>query len=205
LGIEVPARFRATEVEALSDPFLRHTLALNDVLIAAECLAAVHPRIELVAVRHERSLKHQPVRVMLPTGRERIVIPDGWLDWRLDGRFQACICLELDRGTQGQKAWRDKLAALVAFANGPYQHIFETSALTIAVVTPGGERRMSQLLAWTEAELRILGQEQMRELFVFAGLDAAVTSPEFLFLDPVWTVPLSRQQVPLLWLEGVGQ
>ncbi len=47
------------------------------------------------------------------------------------------VALELDRGTEDQRRWRGKVAALAAWAMGPYREAFAAQTLTIAVVTPG--------------------------------------------------------------------
>jgi hypothetical protein len=60
-GAEVSQRFRPSEHRAQSLLFLAHTLAVNDVLIAAELPERLSPRATLVAVRHERDLKRRPV------------------------------------------------------------------------------------------------------------------------------------------------
>lgn len=205
-GIDVDRRYRPAEVRELSYLYLAHTLALNDVLIALELLARSTPMLEIAELRHERELKLHPVTVTLADGSRAGVIPDAWVDLRLTGerqRYQECYAIELDRGTTEQKAWRRKVAALVAFAAGPYQQPFGSSSLTIAVVATPGPTRSEQLLRWTEAELRQLGREDAGTVFRFTGVPIASARPEDLFRGAAWRAPFAERLEPLLDLTEV--
>src|SRR5205823_5469874 len=97
----------------------------------------------LAGMLHERVLAHLPVTVRLRDGTQTKMVPDAWLDLRITDHAglprRYCYCMELDRGTMEQKRWRRKVAALVAYANGPYQASYGTNVITILVVTPLGE------------------------------------------------------------------
>lgn len=197
-------RYRPAEVRETSYLYLAHTLALNDVLIALELLCRRDPRVELAALRHERELKCQPVRISLPGGATTSVIPDAWVDLRLLGRYQECYAIELDRGTTEQRAWRRKVAALIAYASGPYQERFGTASLTIAVVATSGKGRRDQLIRWTEAELRSHGHEHQANLFRFTGVPIVDTDPIDVFAGSVWHRPFDPHPTPLLGLSDVS-
>lgn len=212
LGLPLPPRYRPGELAGRSPQHWPHTLAIADVLIAFTLLTRNHPSIQVAAMRHERELKRHPVKVDVVrpgTGelRRSVVIPDGWVDLRLAlpaGAVQECYALEVDRGTEYQAAWRDKVAALLAFADGPYQAAFGTPSLTIAVVATTGPERARQLVAWTEAELRRRNAEGDGPLFRVVGADPAVVSPEELFLASAWFVPFALEPIPLIALEEAG-
>lgn len=197
-------RYRPAEVREASYLYLAHTLALNDILIALELLCRRDPRVELAALCHERDLKCQPVRVGLPGGVTRGVIPDAWVDLRLLGRYQECYAIELDRGTTEQRAWRRKVAALIAYASGPYQERFGTASLTIAVVATPGRGRRDQLIRWTEAELRSQGQENQANLFRFTGVPIVESDPTDIFAGAVWHRPFDPYPTPLLGLSDMS-
>lgn len=196
-------RYRPLEVGALSYLHLRHTLALNDALIALALVCRAHPVFQIAELRHERVLKQQPVQVTLPDGRETGVIPDAWVDLRIAGRFQECYAIELDRGSTGARAWRRKVAALLAYASGPYQQAFATRSLTVAVIATPGERRCAQLRRWTEAELHCLGREDLAALFRFTGARLADQDPDQRFLGSAWYRPFSGQPEPLIHASGL--
>lgn len=200
MGQEVLARYRPAEVRELSYLHLVHTLALNDLLIVLELLARTESRLEIAELRHERTLKLEPVSVQLPIGTTAAVIPDAWLDLRIHGHYQECYCLELDRGTTGQKAWRHKIAALLAYVDGPYQDTFGTESVTIAVVATPGPARRDELLHWTEAELQAEGRQAQADVFRFGILDAE-RDPAELFLAPCWFEPFQRTPVSFLELD----
>jgi hypothetical protein len=196
-GFDVARRYRPSEQNARSYLFLAHTLAVNDVLIGAELLGRQAPGVQLARMLHERDLKRAPLQVQDNDGRTIAVVPDGWLDFRINGSFQACLALELDRGTEEQKAWRRKVRGLVAFANGPYQEAFQTRSLTIAVVATSGDHRLLQLIRWTESELALWKEETLGDLFVFTGV-APESTPADLFTARRWYQPFGEQPVALL-------
>ena len=198
MGIDFNQRFRPSEQESRSFLFLTHTLELNDFLISAELLGRWAPEFKLAAVLHERQLKQHPVFVKDGDRKRVAVIPDAWLDLRIQGTFQVCIAVELDRGTEEQRKWRRKVANLVAYANGPYQSTFETRSLTIAVLTTAGEYRLRELLRWTSAELEELGERSRANLFVFAHIPAEAMDAERVFLTPCWYQPFKPDPVALL-------
>jgi hypothetical protein len=195
--VEVDVRYRPSEEQVHSYMHLAHTLSVNDVLIAAELLCRQSSDLALEAVLHERVLKRRPVHVEVGTGERIGVIPDGWLDFRLAGKSQTCVALELDRGTVEQKQWRRKVRGLVAWAKGPYQAQFQTTSLTVAVVATPGPKRVRELVNWTEAELGQLGRQEA-ELFRFTGLSPDVVEPAELFLAPRWCTAFGYEAVPLL-------
>src|SRR6185312_5737650 len=84
------------------------------------------------------------------------------------------IAVELDRSTEDQKVWRQKVAAYTVWADGPYQQAFETDNLTIAVVCPD-QTRCAQLSDWTMRELRSRRAEEYGELFVFTSASPVAT------------------------------
>jgi hypothetical protein len=199
-GLEVERRHRPSEHVAHSYLFLNHTLAVNDFLISAELVVGNLPGYGIARVVHEQELKRRPFYVELDGGRQA-VIPDAWLDFRVRGTYQACLALELDMGTESQKRWRRKVRALLAFANGPYQEAFATRSLTVAVVATSGERRLADLLGWTEEELRAAGEEQNASLFLFVACSPADVLPSDLFFGRCWYEPYGQQ--PLALFEGV--
>lgn len=197
-GFEVNRRYHPSEQEARSYLFLTHTLELNDFLISAELLGRWSPEFHLAAVLHERELRRHPVYVKDDQGRKSAVIPDAWLDLRIQGSFQVCLAVELDRGTEEQRRWRQKVANLLAYANGPYQETFETRSLTIAVLTTAGDRRLLELLRWTKAELEARKEETRGDLFLFASIPAAAMDAERVFLTSCWYQAFKHDPVALL-------
>jgi hypothetical protein len=204
-GSTARRRNRPAGARAASYLHLLHTLALNDFLLALELFCGQTPRVQLAGLRHERELRRDPTTVRLADGAPTAVIPDAWVDLRLDERFQECYVVELDRGTSGQRAWRGKVAALLAYADGPYQRAFGTASLTVAVVAVTGARRRDTLVAWTLAELVRLGREDAAGLFRLAGVNPAVSPPATLFTGAIWRMPGVTAAEPLLDLSYMGE
>ncbi len=190
-------RLSEEQVKARNSLFMQHTLSTNDFLIAAELLCRQHPDFALASLRSERALKRDAVSVRL-SGKNRLVAVDGFLDVRIRNEEQACVCLELDRGTEDAGFWKEKVAALLAFANGPYQQAFGTEAITIAVVATPGPHRRDMLVQWTEQELSRRHERHEADLFRFLDGEPTARTPEELFLSPIWLRPFGTAALPLL-------
>lgn len=182
-------------------PFLAHSLAVTDVLIAAACLAETRPDLTLGPVLTETQLARRPLTVTLPDGRNRRVQPDAWFVFELAttmGPRRLPIALELDRGTMAATRWRQKVQAILAWASGPYQQAFQSQALTIAVVATPGPARAAALRRWTEAELQAQDRPDLADLFRFLGVVPDQVPPATLFGAPHWQVPFGATPVPLI-------
>jgi hypothetical protein len=181
--------------------FMTHTLATIDVLIAAELLGRSHP-VAMPRLLTERQLRGNPLRVRVPAGgdgqaRSVAVIPDAWFELSVAGRKPVGIAVELDQATEYQQRWRGKVAALSAWATGPYRHAFANPSLTIAVVTPEADRR-DRLRDWTAQELARIGQPELAEIFLFTDASPVATPPEAFFFGRVWYEPATHDPVSLL-------
>jgi hypothetical protein len=114
LGQPRAARFRLTETQAKADNgyFLHHTLAINDVLIAARLLSQAMPEIILNRVYHERELQRK-IAVTLPrAGKETRQIylePDASLDFRI---------------RKDETVWRD-FFHIEVYRHHPMEHRFK--------------------------------------------------------------------------------
>lgn len=192
------AYYRPSEERAKAEdnPFMEHTLAAVDVLIAAErlcreCLVLM-PRL-----LNERQLKRSSIRVQ-PAGRPEAsrmaVIPDAWFQLRPFDSDPVSIALELDRGTEGQKHWRRKVACLTG---GAVPDAFESDNLTVAVAVPGAARR-EQLRTWTLDELVQIGQPEIADIFLFTDASPVTTDPVELFFSPCWYPAGAADPVSLL-------
>lgn len=218
LGLTPLPKFRPT------DPFpsfekLKHTLCINEVIVAVRTFLTNHPDYQLAGLLHDWILHHMPV--YLPNqkrGEAKVaVIADAWLDIVLPpapGTTKEAhlpIHLELDRGTEDWAlSFKPKFAARVAYTNGPYEQHFHTPFVTIAYATTRGKRRVERLLTWAEEELTRLHQEEAASLFYFTALptlpdpqtgkptEDLSLDPDNLLLAPVWYTPFDHTPKPLL-------
>jgi hypothetical protein len=182
-------------------PFIEHTLATIDVLIAAELLCRTSP-VAMPRMLLERELRVSPARVDLPDAngkhtRSVAVIPDAWFELAVGAKKPVAIAIEMDRGSEDQKRWRDKIEALAAWALGPYRQAFAAETLTIAVVTPSDARR-DTLREWTQQELVRIGQAELAEIFLFTSIDPVAASPQKFFFGHCWYEPASSEPVSML-------
>jgi Replication-relaxation len=207
LGGSVSRHFRPSEEKAAAwnSPFMQHRLDTIDVLIAAERLTHEYP-VTCPRMLTERELKHGAIRVTVPpasswtseTPRTVAVIPDGWFQLRTDGFEPYSFALELDRGTEDQKVWRQKVAAYAVWAGEKVRQAFETDNVTIAVVCPGDERRRDMLADWTRRELESRDIGALADIFLFTAADAARVSPTQFFFSSLWIQPHSPDALSLL-------
>jgi len=220
-GFDVSLRFRPSEQEEKSYLFLRHTLAVNDFLIAAATLEKTFPGITLHTFIHERVLKREELikvtfekltadgksvvdkdeKPVLETMR---LIPDAFLDFRIahdhEKPYRCCVLLELDRATIEEKNFKRKVRGLLTCVkNGECTKRFHTKLPTIAFVNAvGGEKRREQMKKWTEEELKKSKESHFwTQMFVFTDLPDVIDS-EGLFLSDVWYSPFSDKPTVLL-------
>ncbi|MFE2245307.1 replication-relaxation family protein [Streptomyces lavendulae] len=185
--------------KAVDNPFMEHTLAAVDVLVAAEMLCRDY-LVSMPCLLTERQLKRMNVRVQpmrRPTTSQTAVIPDAWFVLVAGAHDPVCIALELDRGTEGQHHWRRKVASLVAWAEGPYREAFQADNLTVAVVVPTIARRV-QLAAWTHEELAAIDRAELADIFLFTRASPVATDPFEFFFDPLWHSATQTAFVSLL-------
>jgi DNA-binding MarR family transcriptional regulator len=142
LSAQQPRRFRPAEAreKQTNTYFMRHLLAVNDVLISARLLFATHPAVTLTRLYREPELRRR-IYVQLP---ERICIePDG-----------GCQFLTTKMGQDRPETWEDfffielyrtlppvkerfkqKIQGYVIYVNtGQHEALFNTPALSLAVI-----------------------------------------------------------------------
>jgi hypothetical protein len=192
LGTLPRKRFRkGEEQEKGHNPyFLKHTMAVADVLIAARLLSQTHPGISLTRMLTERELKRK-IYVAVP---EQICIePDASLEFLLaetwhnpPQTWKDFFFIEVYRNLPPtQWRFKQKIKGYVTYAvSGQHEALFHTSALSIAVIAVS--KPMAETLKrWTEEVLQEMGRPEEGEWFFFCSRNPATTSPEELFLSPV--------------------
>ena len=132
--------------------FLEHTLMINDVRIAAS-LAAQQRGYAIEKWLKEEALKGMKEYVSLTTEggarRKVAVIPDAYFMLSLGDR-RAHFFVEVDRGTEANKRWAQKVRAYVAYTeSGRYSERYGTRSLRVLAVTMGG-KRMANLKSTTQ-------------------------------------------------------
>lgn len=186
LGFDIPV-FHPSEHTRHKPQFLNHTLAVNDFLIAASILPSTTPEIAVQDIKHDLTLKRT----------QKPVIPDGWIDFRINTHTQVCIWLEMDMGTMDQKPLRKKVSGVLDYAANGYAKDFGTPSLTIAFATLT-ERRAQTLTTWIQQELTTHHTEQHADLFRILCIPERNVCPERIFLSPICVRPFEAALLPLL-------
>ncbi len=184
-GFDVREYFRPSKEQEKSYLFLLHTLAINDVLIAAANLQKIEASYSLSSFTHERVLKTTPykVRIWRADVEESVtLIPDAYLLFgrkKKKGKDENIpILLELDRNTTEQKHFRRNLRARIEFIKEEgYKKL--------------GEKRREELRAWARKELADTSEQRwLSNLFLFCALPDEL-EPQQLFLAPCWFAPFA--------------
>jgi hypothetical protein len=213
LGTPTDKRFRPSEErdKARNEFFLKHTLAVTDVLIAAQLLSQTTPGITLNRIYTERALRRK-ISVMLEStahSRTIYVEPDASLDffiaetWKNPPEtWQDFVHIEVYRNLPPAE-WRfkQKIAGYVTYAtSGQHEALFHTPALSIAVFA-ASEQMAATLKRWTEEALTEIERPEEGEWFFFCCFNTATASPEEIFLSPVWEQAFGTAKTPLLVLQ----
>lgn len=164
--------------------FLSHTLATNDVRVAATG-AAKHQGYVLTWI-DEQTLRTKAMRDLVEDpkrpGERLAVIPDGYFPLASENRPLG-FAVELDRGTVEEKRFKAKVRALGEWkVTGAYQKRFGTDSLRVLFVVaenPRDPNRLARVKGWTEAEG---GQS----LFWFARHEQLTSAT--ILTSPVWQV-----------------
>jgi hypothetical protein len=208
LSKQQPTRFRPTEAreKQANTYFMRHLIAVNDVLIGARLLSETHPDILLTRLYREPELRR---RIYVNVPPKICIEPDA-----------SCQFLVTEMGHETPQTWEDffhievyrtmpsvkerfkqKIQGYVTYGDtGQHEALFQTSALSIAVITQT-EQMMALLKSWTEEALTEIERIAEGDWFFFCSLDASSASPEELFLSPCWEQAFGTTKTPLLVLD----
>jgi Replication-relaxation len=206
LGIPQRRRVRSREEEkkAANQYFLQHTIAVSDVLIAAQLLSHTVPDITLNRLYLERELKR---KIYVPHGnagtslRDSCLEPDAAVEFLLQRKWREFFHIEVYRTHLREERFKHKIHTYAAYAASiRHQELFQTSALAIAMFCTD-DHLTETLKQWTEEVLQEGQQRELGERFFFSSVNPATAKPQEIFLSPVWEHAFSTDKTPLLVLE----
>jgi len=209
MGNPTRQRFRPSEEQEKAENlfFIKHTLAIWDVLIAAKLLAKTTPGIVLNRIYQERDLRRK-IYVEIPvqtahgkTSKQTICIePDAGCEFIVQEKWRDFFHIEVYRYLPVETLWKQKVTGLVTYRQtGQNQALFHTSALSIAVFAQ--TREMAQTLnAWTEEALTKLAQPAEGQRFFNTIDDPTSAQPAEMYLAPLWQQAFGEGLTPLLVL-----
>lgn len=161
--------------------FLEHVLLVNDMRITFNMAARqAGYTIDKWIKEDELKAAKEYVYLTMPSGTKRkvAVIADAYFVLDL-GDKRAHFFLEVDRATEANKRWAQKVKAYQVYAqSGKYTERFGTRSLRVITVTTG-EKRLSNIKRATEET----GGGQM---FWFTTFEKA--QPEEVLKLPIWKV-----------------
>jgi hypothetical protein len=216
-GFKPRPYFRPSEEVEKSDYFLRHTMAVNNIFVAAAKVARLDPRVRLDERIHELDFASKKLTVAYVDVNEggvfevtQKIAPDGWCNFWVEygstiGRKRFSLWLEVDRGTETDADdFKRKVRCMVAYftyrpAPGQptqYEKRFKSRNITVAWAT-NREKRKQTIRSWIFEELtRLAVKPWVFRLFHITALPAALDYHE-LFFDPIWYFPFQSDPVPL--------
>jgi hypothetical protein len=205
LGKQPQLRFRPGEIheKASSLFFMRHTLAVIDVLIAARLLTQSVPGIVLNNMFRERELRRK-IYVAISQDKEKprniCLEPDASLDFTVQQAWRDFFHIELYRHLPMEHRFKQKVQGYLTYAGSPlHQELFRTSALSITMFA--ATKQLAKMLKqWTEEVLTKLNEQAEGQRFFFSSVVPGQVSPTELFLSPVWQLGFSQTVTPLLEL-----
>ncbi len=181
---------------------LKHLLSVNDFAIAARLLPRLTHDVELVSWLHDWQLQHEPVSATI-NNTDVSSVPDLWLDFTVRAGsqkkpFAMPIWVEIDRGTEWGKRFKDKLTALVLLVTEKaHEKRFGVQNITVAFATPRSIKRRDLMRQHIKTVLEELGKLRFAELFLFASLPQEL-DPREIFLSPMWYMPAKDTPLSLL-------
>jgi hypothetical protein len=162
--------------------FMEHTLGLSEVRLAVE-LSCRDNGLTMKVWRDEKAIKADYDRVKV--GREWVaVLPDAYFTVQVP-RGTLHFFVEFDRGTEGLKVFRKKVAAyLDYFRSGKCRTRFGTDRIRVLTVTEGGATRLGKTRI---GNLKTTAEDQKaRSRFWFSTLPQVVS--EDMLTAPIWQV-----------------
>lgn len=158
---------RRADEPLVADFFVQHQLAVNGLYCSLRYSPIPLPGVRVLGWVHF----FQPI---VPEIR---LIPDGYVEFDANGKTIACF-LELDRGGEALKTWREKVRNYLQLAmTGSFERRFHQPSFRVLVIA-NSERRMHSIRA---AVLPLTAK-----LFWFAPLARTYSQG---FFGPVWLRP----------------
>ncbi len=161
----------------VADFFIEHVLAVNDVRIAFLNSVKKSGNYSLFWIP-EWEIKGWKEKVYDPENESRTlpVTPDAFIELR-GQKAKACYFLEVDRATESNRRWRDKVKGYVEYVrSGRYYQRFKSESLRVLTVTTS-EERLSNLLKTTDSVLNA-------DFFLFTTFKK-ISESDVLF-DSIW-------------------
>lgn len=207
VGLETAVYYLPSEQEQKSYGFLMHVLELNDFLITAAILNKSVPSLSLFDLQHDLLLKRSPLVVTQEKGKQKDLIPDGWLEVRQkrdNGRERRyCFWVELDRGSHNNQDFREKLAdTLRCIEQGGHTKRFGVQAVVVCFVTTAGTTRLDKMRQLARLELGSVPPESAKNRLLTFGTLPPYGQPwldaEKVFCQPMWYSPYGDEARSLI-------
>jgi hypothetical protein len=163
-----------------SQQSLIHLLSANDLLILAHQLVRKDPYFSITHYLTEHEIKVKSAGIC----------PDAALVIETSTHHYP-IAFELDRASEDRPVIQAKISSLIDYSQGPHRAHLPSDYLTIAFVVHGSDRRVEQLVRWTEGAIQKRRAQDLASIFLFAQFDPSTADPVQIFTQPIWSSPLT--------------
>lgn len=175
-GVPFRPVLRKTDSVLISDQFVQHQLAVNDLFIQV--------KYRPLPIEDAETLRW--IRFTGPISHRVPLIPDGYFELKVGTEVHSMFC-EVDRGTEAQKAWTKKARLYLELAlTGEFERAFQGKRFRVLVVALS-ERRLTQI--------RKTVRQETQKLFWFTTLNAI--NREGMFASH-WVRPVGDSKLSLL-------
>jgi hypothetical protein len=192
-GLPKKGYFYPYKTNHISHRHLEHSLLLTRCIVCANVWTRQQTGFNLLQVRFGYEFRRAPV------------VPDAWLLFeRVSNSNRLPIFLEIDRGREYQKQFKEHLCSRIKFIeDGSYTRMFGSRSVTIAYATTGEipeyrDRRRRTMAQWTKEVLVDLHKENWTDIFRFTCIERESLFDLALFDKPVWYRPDSPTPRTLL-------
>jgi hypothetical protein len=202
MGLPVEGYYQPAKTAQRSYGTLMHDLSLTRFLIALRTWCHRQEHLSLSEIRTQYELAHDPLLAEVShTSPEKDprpkVVPDAWVHIAMvtEGRPLKPwpLLIEIDRGTQYAKAFKERLLARLDFIrpNGLYSQMFATEFVTIVYLTTAGDVRRDTMCRWARQVLAAEQREDWAEVLLFGEVSFAEMYEQAnrLFTEAVWRRP----------------
>ena len=204
IGLPINWYFRPSKTERLSRTHLMHNLTLTRFVIAAQYWCRTHQICTLTDTRLSYALA-SAIASENTGASTTLPIPDAWLLFeRAEDGKRFPILLEIDRGFEGQTAFKNHVRARIEFIrSGDYARMVGTPAVLICYATTSQieayrDTRRKTMQTWTMEVLREQKRENWAGVFRFSSFAFERLYELALLSEALWYRPEEPSPVSLL-------
>jgi hypothetical protein len=222
LGVDITKRYRKREDRLHTGEWINHSLAVGDLYILARHMEYYVSDIWIEEFRHEWELNANPFEVTVPsdTGKTTERFASDSLYLFADRERKRFQLPEIYTTPIDEKRWKRKVRAY-SYSFPLFHKQFGVRNMRVPVIIARAadfpklttekrseeqelweqhdqEKRLANMLAWTQDEMARLGFRKHADVFYFSPIRHNRVSFKEFFFSPHWSVPFQTQKKALI-------